>query len=59
MSKSKYEIKTTLSLVGVLDKNNDGEFIVTVEKNDEIREYNLNDILENLGGQVISLTSEY
>lgn len=58
MAKSKYELKTVLTLIGTLDKNDDGEFIVTIEKNDEIKEYNLTDILDNLCGQVISLTSE-
>lgn len=58
MAKSKYELKTVLTLIGLLQKNDDGEFVVTVEKNDEIREYKLNDVLENLDGQVISLTAE-
>lgn len=58
MAKSKYELKTILTLVGLLQKNNDGDYIVTVEKNDEIREYKLNEILDSLDGQVISLTSE-
>lgn len=58
MAKSKYELKTTLTLIGLLQKNGDGEYIVTVEKNDEIREYKLNEILDTLDGQVISLTAE-
>ena len=58
MAKQKYEKKKVISIVGTLDKNEDDRYIVTVEDKDNIQEYDLADILEELQGSVISLTSE-
>ena len=58
MAKQKYENKRVISIVGTLDKNEDDRYIVTVEDKDSFQEYNLADILEELQGSVISLTSE-
>ena len=49
-----YEKKQTVKLVGLLDKDENDEYIVCVE--DE--QYSLKDILEELAGKVISLSSE-
>ena len=58
MAKQKYEKKQIITICGTLDKNEDGKYIVTVEDKDSFQEYNLADILEELQGSVISLTSE-
>lgn len=58
MAKQKYEKKRVISIVGTLDKNEDDRYIVTVEDKDGFQEYDLADILEELQGSVISLTSE-
>lgn len=49
-----YEKKQTVKLVGLLDKDENDEYIVCVE--DE--QYSLKDILEELAGKVICLSSE-
>ena len=58
MAKQKYEKKQIITICGTLDKNEDGIYIVTVEDKDSFQEYDLADILEELQGSVISLTSE-
>jgi hypothetical protein len=58
MAKQKYEKKKVISIVGTLDKNEDDRYIVIVEDKDSFQEYDLADILEELQGSVISLTSE-
>ena len=58
MAKQKYEKKQIITICGTLDKNEDDKYIVTVEDKDTFQEYDLADILEELQGSVISLTSE-
>ena len=58
MAKQKYENKRVISIVGTLDKNEDGRYIVTVEDKDSATEYDLAEILEEMEESVISLTSE-
>ena len=58
MAKQKYEKKQIITICGTLDKNEDVRYIVTVEDKDSFQEYDLADILEELQGSVISLTSE-
>ena len=58
MAKQKYENKRVISIVGTLDKNEDDRYIVTVEDKDTFQEYDLADILEEMEGHVISLSSD-
>ncbi len=58
MTKQKYEKKQIITICGTLDKNEDDRYIVTVEDKDSFQEYDLANILEELQGSVISLTSE-
>ena len=58
MGKQKYEQKQIISICGTLNKEDDGKYIVTVEERDNVREYSLNDILDSMDGNIISLTSE-
>lgn len=58
MAKQKYEKKKVISIVGVLEKNEDDRYIITVEDKDNIQEYDLADILEEIEGSVISMTSD-
>jgi hypothetical protein len=50
------EKKTIINAVGVLDKNEEGEYIVTVENKDGIETYILEDILKECEGQIISIS---
>lgn len=49
-----YEKKQTVKLVGLLDKDENDEYIVCVDE----EQYSLKDILEELAGKIISLSSE-
>ena len=57
MAKQKYEEKKVISLCGLLAKNKEGQYIVTVEEKDSLTRYDLADILAQMEGSVISLTS--
>lgn len=57
MAKQKYEEKKGISLCGLLAKNKEGQYIVTVEEKDSLTRYDLADILAQMEGSVISLTS--
>lgn len=57
MAKNLYEEKKIIKLIGTLDKTENGEFICTVEDKDNIQEYNLIEILEQMVGTEISLQS--
>lgn len=58
MAKQKYERKQVISIAGTLDKNEDDRYIITVEEKDNIQEYDLADILKEMEGSVIVLTSD-
>lgn len=58
MAKQGYTEKKVISIVGTLDKNEDDKYIVTVEGKDTFKEYDLADILEEMEGHVISLSSD-
>jgi hypothetical protein len=58
MAKQKYERKQIISIVGRLLKNDNGDFIVSVEDKDNVEEYDLTNILEEMEDSVISLTSD-
>lgn len=49
-----YEKKQTVKVVGLLDKDENDEYIVCVDE----EQYSLKDILEELAGRIISLSSE-
>lgn len=57
MAKNLYEEKKIIKLIGTLDKTENGEFICTVEEKDNVHEYNLIEILEQMVGTEISLQS--
>ena len=57
MAKNLYEEKKIIKLVGTLDKTENGEFICTVEDKDKVQEYNVIEILEQMVGTEISLSS--
>ena len=56
--KQVFEEKKVINLCGTLDKNEDGEYFVTVEDKDSFESYDLEKILNSMLGQVISLKSE-
>ena len=58
MDRQKYEEKRTISIIGTLNKVEDGKYMVTVENGDGFKEYSLNDILDAMDECVISLTSD-
>ena len=49
-----YEKKQTVKVVGLLDKDENDDYIVCVDE----EQYSLKDILEELAGKVICLSSE-
>ena len=57
MAKNIYTEQKLIKLIGTLDKNENGEFICTVINKDDIQEYNVIDILEQMIGTEISLQS--
>ena len=57
MAKNIYTEQKLIKLIGTLDKNENGEFICTVENKDDVQEYNVIDILEQMVGTQISLQS--
>lgn len=58
MAKQRISKTTNISVCGILDKNDVGEYIVTIEnKEDGIIEYALKDILDEMLGCEISLSS--
>ena len=42
MARQKYEDKHTISIIGTLNKVEDGKYMVTVENGDSFKEYSLN-----------------
>lgn len=58
MAKHMISKTTNMKIVGNLDKSEDGKYIVVVENKDEgITEYNLDEILNQMLGTEIALTS--
>ena len=53
-----YEEKKVINLCGRLDKDGEGNYKVTVEDKDSCETYDLNDILENMEGQLVSIKSD-
>lgn len=57
MAKNIYTEQKVIKLVGNLDKDENGNFICTVEDKDGVQEYNVIEILEQMVGTEISLSS--
>ena len=57
MAKNIYTEQKLIKLVGNLDKDENGNFICTVEEKDRVQEYNVIEILEQMVGTEISLSS--
>lgn len=57
MAKNIYTEQKLIKLVGNLDKDENGKFICTVEDKDRVQEYNVIEILEQMVGTEISLSS--
>lgn len=57
MAKNIYTEQKVIKLVGSLDKDENGNFICTVEDRDKVQEYNVIEILEQMIGTEISLSS--
>lgn len=58
MSKQKFEHKKVLSICGVLDKDESGEYIVNIYTKDDYQTVSLVDILDSILGQEINISSE-
>lgn len=56
--KQKYEKKKVISLIGTLDIIDNNEYVVMVEDGDEVEEYMLKDVLKEMEGNVIKISSE-
>ena len=57
MAKNLYTEQKLIKIIGTLDKTENGEFICTVETKDNVQEYNILEILEQMVGTEISLQS--
>lgn len=57
MAKNIYTEQKVIKLVGSLDKDENGNFICTVEDKDKVQEYNVIEILEQMVGTEINLSS--
>ena len=57
MAKNIYTEQKIIKLVGNLDKDENGNFICTVEDKDKIQEYNVIEVLEQMIGTEINLSS--
>ena len=57
MAKNVYTEQKVIKLVGNLDKDENGNFICTVEDKDRVQEYNVIEVLEQMVGTEISLSS--
>lgn len=57
MAKQMISKSINIKVVGVLDKNEDGKYIISIEGKDNVQEYSLNEILDQCLGTEISLTS--
>lgn len=58
MAKQMFEKKEVLKLIGTVKCVAENEYIVIVRNGDLEEVYNLNEILDSIEGQVISLVSE-
>ncbi len=59
MAKQKYEDKRILNVVGVIDKNEDGEVMITVETKDEVTSFSFDEIITECNGREISFSCEF
>ena len=57
MAKNVYTEQKVIKLVGTLDKDENGNFICTVEDKDRVQEYNVIEVLEQMVGTEINLSS--
>ena len=57
MAKNVYTEQKVIKLVGNLDKDENGNFICTVEDKDRVQEYNVIEVLEQMVGTEINLSS--
>lgn len=57
MAKNIYTEQKLIKLIGTLDKNDNGDFVCIVEEKDNIQEYNVLEILEQMVGTEINLQS--
>lgn len=57
MAKNIYTEQKLIKLIGTLNKNDNGDFVCIVEEKDNIQEYNVLEILEQMVGTEINLQS--
>ena len=58
MAKMEVTKKKVTKVCGRLDKREDGTFVIIVEDKDYVEEFELEPIIEDLCGDIISLSSE-
>ena len=57
MAKNMYTEQKLIKIIGTLDKAENGNFICIVENKDSVQEYDVNELLEQMIGTEISLSS--
>ena len=58
MAKQGYEKKQTIKVTGILDKRENGELMIVVSDKDTITEYELQDILDDMLGSLVTFSNE-
>lgn len=58
MVKQRYERKKSVTVCGVLDVGEQGEYFVRVEEKESSTEYNVKDILDDMVGSVVTFSAE-
>ena len=58
MGKQFYEKKTMIKIAGILDKNENGDYVVIVNNKDFVDEYDLKNILDEMLGTFVTFQNE-
>lgn len=58
MAKMEYIKKTTTKVCGVLDEREDGTLIIRVEDKDNVREFEVKEIVDSMIGTLVTFSNE-
>lgn len=58
MAKMEYVKKQTTKICGLLDKNDNDEYIITVQDKDYVREFALDEIIDSMVGTLVCFSNE-
>lgn len=58
MAKMEYIKKTTTKVCGFLDEREDGTLIIRVEDKDNVREFEVKEIIDSMVGTLVTFSNE-